>query len=809
MRSLIAFVLLVAGNAAHALDIRCVNTVTELDNALRAAAEDDVEIRIVTGTYNVAQTCFDTQPAASCPDVDHNLTMRGGYNSTCSSRSNDPGATVLTNPGRDSGVNGSLTATTVDIAMDRFTWRSTSSLNLRQEFPLSGNYMLTLDRMWFDQVGEIRVQNDTVSISNSVFSRNGAGLRLSDLVDFLRLDGNTFANNTRGLWCTECAGIARNNIFWNNVTDLRVGVDGGEDVGLTLINNTFTTIDAIQPLQTPPIGTSNADPLFVNAAGLNYRLQNTSPAINSGTPIGTSQQGSDHDGGTRWFGDAPDRGAFESSVGTTSTTITVTNTSDSGAGSLRQAISDANISPNLNRIHFNIGTTCGPRIIDLDTALPDITGPVIIDGYTQPGAVRNTAVVGNNAVRCIGLNGQGIAINAIATATDDTVAVTIDGLGFGGFSFIAVNLTGGNGHRLVGSQFGGQIGPASNLVTLQPSLNSVQIGSLTGGAAAAAVDIGGSTPEERNVFSDSTDTAIRVGSGARNARIVNNYIGVGANGANSFEANRDGIAVAGRYTTIANNTISNNTRHGILVTGTSARSTEIYGNRIGVAAICIGGCSTTFGNANDGIRVHNGATDAVIQDNTIRFNGQDGVVITGDAVRIAVFKNNITDHPEQAIDLSDNGASGNTNNSVPPPPGSGNFSQNRPSMISAIGQGNTSLAAGVATGALNSSNGTYRIDFYAAVDCPPLFPLGTASPQTWLGATYATISNGTANTDGSASFTGIIGVAGDPDFFATPREIAATATRLATSSTDSQPRSTSEVSSCVSFDARLLSDGFE
>ena len=270
-----------------------------------------------------------------------------------------------------------------------------------------------------------------------------------------------------------------------------------------------------------------------------------------------------------------------------------------------------------------------------------------------------------------------------------------------------------------------------------------------------------------------------------------------------------GGSAATQTVSLSNNTISNNTRHGILVTGTSARSTEIYGNRIGVAAICIGGCSTTFGNANDGIRVHNGATDAVIQDNTIRFNGQDGVVITGDAVRIAVFKNNITDHPEQAIDLSDNGASGNTNNSVPPPPGSGNFSQNRPSMISAIGQGNTSLAAGVATGALNSSNGTYRIDFYAAVDCPPLFPLGTASPQTWLGATYATISNGTANTDGSASFTGIIGVAGDPDFFATPREIAATATRLATSSTDSQPRSTSEVSSCVSFDARLLSDGFE
>jgi hypothetical protein len=93
----------------------------------------------------------------------------------------------------------------------------------------------------------------------------------------------------------------------------------------------------------------------------------------------------------RWFGTLPDRGAFESSVGTTSTTITVTNTNDSGAGSLRQAISDDNVSSNLNRIHFGIGSTCGPRIINLATPLPTITGPVVIDGYTQPGSARNTA----------------------------------------------------------------------------------------------------------------------------------------------------------------------------------------------------------------------------------------------------------------------------------------------------------------------------------------------------------------------------------------------------------------------------------
>src|SRR6187200_1221349 len=48
-------------------------------------------------------------------------------------------------------------------------------------------------------------------------------------------------------------------------------------------------------------------------------------------------------------------------------TFTVTTTADSGAGSLRQAITDANAAAGL-----------------------DIVSPVLVDGYTQPGASPNT-----------------------------------------------------------------------------------------------------------------------------------------------------------------------------------------------------------------------------------------------------------------------------------------------------------------------------------------------------------------------------------------------------------------------------------
>ena len=66
-------------------------------------------------------------------------------------------------------------------------------------------------------------------------------------------------------------------------------------------------------------------------------------------------------------------------------TYTVTNTADSGAGSLRQAIIDANNSFGSDTITFNI-PGAGPHTITLTTELPSITSPVIIDGLTQPGA---------------------------------------------------------------------------------------------------------------------------------------------------------------------------------------------------------------------------------------------------------------------------------------------------------------------------------------------------------------------------------------------------------------------------------------
>src|SRR6266571_1464429 len=59
-------------------------------------------------------------------------------------------------------------------------------------------------------------------------------------------------------------------------------------------------------------------------------------------------------------------------------TFLVNNTNDSGAGSLRQAILDANSNPGLDTIAFDVNGG-GVQTITPTSALPKITDPVIID----------------------------------------------------------------------------------------------------------------------------------------------------------------------------------------------------------------------------------------------------------------------------------------------------------------------------------------------------------------------------------------------------------------------------------------------
>src|ERR1044071_7007985 len=128
---------------------------------------------------------------------------------------------------------------------------------------------------------------------------------------------------------------------------------------------------------------------------------------------------------------------------TTPLAFTVTNTNDSGTGSLRQAILHAN-SMGGGTINFNIPGS-GVHTISPLTVLPTITQTVTVDGYTQPGSSPNTnpPTMGLNTVLTIELSGaQAGNITGLTIGADNC---TVRGLVVNSFQHIGISVcTNGN-----------------------------------------------------------------------------------------------------------------------------------------------------------------------------------------------------------------------------------------------------------------------------------------------------------------------------------------------------------------------------
>ena len=132
----------------------------------------------------------------------------------------------------------------------------------------------------------------------------------------------------------------------------------------------------------------------------------------------------------------------------------VTNTNDSGSGSLRNAIIDSNHTPGIDSIVFSIANAI--KSIDLTSALPTIVDKVIIDATTQPGYLGIPLVELRGSLLTNGENGltiqagdsvvRGLAINSFPA---DGILIT--GLGGNAIerNYIGIDLIGslqkGNG----------------------------------------------------------------------------------------------------------------------------------------------------------------------------------------------------------------------------------------------------------------------------------------------------------------------------------------------------------------------------
>jgi subtilisin-like proprotein convertase family protein len=121
------------------------------------------------------------------------------------------------------------------------------------------------------------------------------------------------------------------------------------------------------------------------------------------------------------LGDAAGANPVATALTSIQSALVVTNGNDSGAGSLRQAILDANNIPGPDSINFNIPGSGVVTILPL-SALPPLSGSITLDATTQPGYVGSPLIeidgtaagpgadgltlnLGDNVVRGLDLHG--------------------------------------------------------------------------------------------------------------------------------------------------------------------------------------------------------------------------------------------------------------------------------------------------------------------------------------------------------------------------------------------------------------------
>jgi hypothetical protein len=240
-------------------------------------------------------------------------------------------------------------------------------------------------------------------------------------------------------------------------------------------------------------------------------------------------------------------------------TFTVTNDNDSGAGSLRQAILDANLTVATDMISFNISPQSA---IDIATALPTITQPVTIDGTTQPTSAN---VVVDYTAATAGVSGLTITAGNC----------TVKGLSFQNFTGHALVLQTGGSNTIQGNTF---IASGSNGIFINNSSNNLIGGTTTAernliiSNGANGVEISGASSTGNNVRGN------RIGIGLANNDLGNTLSGVFINGA----ANNTVGGTTATPGTAAGNVISGNNSDGVRITGSAATGNTVAGNIIGL-----------------------------------------------------------------------------------------------------------------------------------------------------------------------------------------------------------------------------------
>lgn len=434
------------------------------------------------------------------------------------------------------------------------------------------------------------------------------------------------------------------------------------------------------------------------------------------------------------------------------TTFLVTNTADAGAGSLRQAILDANVHPGLDAIHFAIPGT-GIQTISPASALPVITDPVLLDATTQPGYAgtpvirldgaglaggdglrvfaRNSLVQGFIVTRCtnngIVVSGSGAYGNRVLhnyVGTDGTAALgnTYAGIevDLSSGTVITGNVVSANGNGIV--LFTG----ATNTTVTDNRVGTNAAGTVALGNGFAGLYVYGAATAFNmiagNLFSGNGNSAIRIGAGAHHNTITGNRIGSDVGGTFALPNVGAGVWIldTAHHNTIggtapgAGNTIVASSSENVLLMythdnvvqgnwiGTNSAMAPSLGAPIGIYSCCqsannvIGGAASGAGNViafNTSVGVRDEGNGDQIVGNLISLNGGPGVTLLN-ATGAVLTSNRIGTDAAGTVAMGNGGAG---------------------ISLTGTSSGNTIGGPGAGDGNLISSNGSNGITLGGAV----------------------------------------------------------------------------------------------
>lgn len=212
-------------------------------------------------------------------------------------------------------------------------------------------------------------------------------------------------------------------------------------------------------------------------------------------------------------------------------TFTVTTTADDGAGSLRQAVADANATAGADRIEFAIPSgscsAAGVCAIVLTSSLAAVSEVVVIDGTTQPrhGTAPASVCAGEETPSYMRVEVTG-PLDFLTPVFDVTAAqpVEIRGLALGGSA--PIRLRSSAAHRVQCNHIGLD-GPGTG--TLALGFAGVLIEDVGRFAIIGTDGDGNDDLAERNAFTPAGGTGIYVNANHDN-RISGNHFGLGGDG---------------------------------------------------------------------------------------------------------------------------------------------------------------------------------------------------------------------------------------------------------------------------------------